>query len=74
MVQREQGLGDKVERALTAVGITKQRVTRWVGRECGCEERKERLNRLGAWAENIWKDGRQRAREHLQRMIEGWDD
>ena len=43
-------LGDAVERALHAVGITHDRVSRWLGTECGCEERKQRLNQLGAWA------------------------
>ncbi len=44
------GFGDAIASALAAVGITEERVSAWVGGECGCAERRERLNRLGAWA------------------------
>lgn len=44
------GLGDLIENALTKVGITKERVEQWVGGPCGCEERKQKLNNLTAWA------------------------
>lgn len=44
------GLGDLIESALTKVGITKDRVEQWVGGPCGCEERKQKLNNLTAWA------------------------
>jgi hypothetical protein len=44
------GLGDTVESALKAVGITKERVERWLGAPCGCAERREKLNRIGSWA------------------------
>lgn len=44
------GLGDLVEKALTKVGITKERVEQWIGGPCGCEERKQKLNNLTAWA------------------------
>ena len=44
------GLGDLVEAALRQVGITKDRVERWLGRPCGCAERQQKLNALGDWA------------------------
>lgn len=44
-------LGDMVERALTKVGVTKERVEEWVGPGCGCAKRRERLNRLHLWAQ-----------------------
>lgn len=47
------GLGDVVERALSSVGITKDRVEAWLGRPCGCAERQERLNALGYWAKRV---------------------
>jgi hypothetical protein len=47
-------LGDAVEKALTAVGITSERVTAFLGRECGCAERKEKLNRLSSWAASFF--------------------
>jgi hypothetical protein len=42
-------LGDAVEKALTKVGITKERVETWLGHPCNCQERKEKLNRLSEW-------------------------
>lgn len=47
---KSKGLGDRVESALKSVGITEERVSRWLGRKCGCGERKAKLNRLGEWA------------------------
>lgn len=42
-------LGDVAEQALSAVGITAERVEAWLGK-CRCKERRERLNALGEWA------------------------
>lgn len=44
------GLGDMVASALSAVGITEERVKAVLGRECGCKRRKELLNSLSFWA------------------------
>ena len=41
------GLGDMVSSALSAVGITKERVSAAIGRPCGCAERQEALNDIG---------------------------
>ena len=41
------GLGDRVADGLAAVGITKERVSKLVGKDCGCAKRQEALNRLG---------------------------
>jgi hypothetical protein len=41
------GLGDMVAAGLSAVGITKERVSKLVGGDCGCAERQEALNKLG---------------------------
>lgn len=41
------GLGDMVAAGLSAVGITKERVSALVGGDCGCWERQEALNRIG---------------------------
>lgn len=43
-------LGDAVESALSSLGITKERVTEWLGRPCRCEERKIKLNQISIWA------------------------
>ena len=41
------GLGDMVAAGLSAVGITKERVSAVVGGDCGCQKRQEALNALG---------------------------
>lgn len=43
-------LGDVVERALSKLGISEEKVSKWLGRPCGCPERKEKLNTLHLWA------------------------
>ena len=43
--KQAEGLGDTVENILEATGIAK--VAKWVlGEDCGCEERKQKLNEL----------------------------
>lgn len=51
----EKLLGDQIESALTFVGITKERVSKFLGRECGCAERREKLNKLHSWAKQVVK-------------------
>ena len=41
------GLGDMVAAGLAAVGITKERVSKAVGGDCGCQKRQEALNARG---------------------------
>ena len=41
------GLGDMVAAGLSAIGITEQRVSKVLGRPCGCSNRAEALNELG---------------------------
>jgi hypothetical protein len=41
------GLGDMVAAWLSAIGITKERVSKAVGGDCGCTKRQEALNELG---------------------------
>ena len=51
--QKSPGLGDAVSSALSLVGITEERVSSWLGAPCGCSERREKLNRIGAWAARV---------------------
>ncbi len=47
------GLGDIVENALTAVGITEDRFKAWFSlQECNCSKRKAWLNNLFSWKKN----------------------
>lgn len=41
------GLGDMTADGLAAIGITKERVSRALGRPCRCPERQAWLNRVG---------------------------
>jgi hypothetical protein len=61
-------LGDQVEAALSLVGIRSDRIEQWLGRPCGCEERRERLNALGAWAARVIGGKTDRALEFLDRI------
>ena len=42
------GLGDMVKAGLSAVGITEDRVSKAIGKPCGCGKRAAKLNELGA--------------------------
>lgn len=44
---RPRGLGDYVAAGLSAVGITKERVSAAIGRPCLCAERQAALNEIG---------------------------
>lgn len=45
---RGRGLGDVVAGGLAAVGITEERVSRAIGRPCGCGRRAAAMNAFGA--------------------------
>lgn len=45
--RQKPGLGDMVAAGLERVGITKERVSKALGKPCGCAKRQEALNKLG---------------------------
>ena len=45
--RKKPGLGDMVKAGLSAVGITEERVSKALGKPCGCGARAEKLNELG---------------------------
>lgn len=47
IVKNRMGLGDYITTALSAIGITEERVSKAIGRPCGCSKRAEALNQLG---------------------------
>lgn len=63
-------LGNLVESALSVVGITQDRVEKWVGGPCGCEERKRKLNSLHHWALRIVSGKVDKASEYLEQIID----
>lgn len=62
-------MGYRIEQALTAVGVTKERVEKFVGAPCGCVERREKLNRLGAWAMRVIGGKTENAEKYLEEII-----
>lgn len=62
-------LGDVVESALARVGITSDRVSNWIGRPCGCEERKQKLNQLSAWARRVLRGKKDNAQKYLDEIL-----
>lgn len=63
-------LGDSVEAALKQLGITQERVERWLGSPCGCPERILKLNQLGAWSTRILKGRLEQAQDYLNEILE----
>lgn len=63
-------LGDCVAELLARFGVTEAEVSRWLGRPCGCAERREKLNALGAWAKRVAAGRAANARRWL-RVIMG---
>lgn len=63
-------LGDKIESALQSVGVDKALAEKWLGPECGCDYRKERLNLLGQWAAKTLSGSFKKAKEYLLLVLE----
>jgi len=62
-------LGDRISQALTLVGITEERVSKWLGRPCKCPERRERLNQIHAWANRVISGKIEQAEKYLKEII-----
>ena len=62
-------LGDMVSNALAMVGITEERVTKMIGRPCGCGRRKRKLNQLHLWAKRVLSGKTENAEEYLREMM-----
>lgn len=63
-----------MESVLAAVGVTSEKVERWIGAPCGCAERKERLNQISRWARQAGKLGISRANFFLKQLLESDND
>jgi len=55
MSNKSKGLGDTVEKALKATGIDKL-AKKVLGDDCGCEERKEKLNKMFPYSRQMTED------------------
>lgn len=54
LIKRDKRLGDLVSQALSTIGVTEDRVEKWLGRPCGCPERRKMLNQLDEWARGLF--------------------
>lgn len=63
-------LGDRVEQALGCIGIDSERVEKWLGKPCGCAERREKLNQLNAWMIRVLRGAVDDAEAYLNSMLE----
>jgi len=61
-------LGDLVSEALSKVGITEDRVSKWLQRDCNCSYRREKLNQVSIWARRFIKG--KASKEHLEDILE----
>jgi len=52
---KSKGLGDSIEKALKATGIDKV-AKKVLGEDCGCEERKQKLNKLFPYVRQFTED------------------
>lgn len=64
------GLGDAVKAALDQVGVTEERVSRWLRRDCaGCRRRQEKLNQLGWWAARALRGKLKAGKDALEELL-----
>jgi hypothetical protein len=62
-------LGDRVEAALTRIGVTKRLVSDLLGRQCRCDVAQHYLNELDRWARASAERPIEAARDSLGRII-----
>ncbi len=51
---RRPGMGDAIEKALALVGVTEERIKKYV-LDCKCRDRKRRYNEIDEWATGVVK-------------------
>jgi len=68
-MMNKSGIGDKIGQALGIIGVTDERVERWLGRKCGCSKRRAKLNQLGRWANHVLSGKREDAEKYLDDIL-----
>ena len=61
---KSKGLGDTIAKVTKATGVDKL-VHALVGEDCGCDERREKLNKLFPYAQSMDSEQRERYETHL---------
>jgi hypothetical protein len=67
----EAKLGTALHQALSLCGVSPDRVSRWLGRPCGCKERLERLDALSQWSARVIRGSVAGAGDYLRRILDG---
>lgn len=67
-------LGDEVEALLKRIGVDKEMVENWLGRPCGCDERKQKLNEFSRWVKRGVKGSLEKTKRYLLNIIGDDDD
>lgn len=70
MMTKSKGLGDSIEKALKATGIDKV-AKKVLGDDCGCEERKKKLNQMFPYSRQFTQDEMKIYEEILPRIQDG---
>lgn len=65
-------LGDAVAKAIHIAGIDERDVEAFLGPDCGCGERQEKMNSLHRWAARIVSGKLERAKELFASISSGW--
>lgn len=75
---RKSYLGDWIESALSSVGITSEKVSKWIGKPCSCPERRDKLNAFHLWLERVVKgkysEDKDTAQRHLEVIMQSDED
>ena len=64
-------IGTKIGQALALVSLDDAAVSAWLGRDCRCAERRQRLDALGHWAARVLAGKLGDARHWLRLIVEG---
>ena len=61
--------GDRIEEALSLIGVTKERVEKFIGGPCRCGERQRKINQVDAWARRVISGKAKNAKKLLHKII-----
>jgi len=62
-------LGDQAAAVLKTLGITPERVTAWLGRDCRCKARQDRWNMWGQWLARWGREMPEQSKALLEQLM-----
>lgn len=66
-------LGDRITQALESVGISSREVSRWLGRPCHCDRRRQMVNQLELWVRRVLSGRSTSPQADLVGIMAGWE-